>query len=212
MRRWRHELGWVWKRATRVAKDDAPHRVERLARPRLVYEQLRPGEALVLAGELAIQLLPKVGYAWTPKGAQVEVRTPGPNDTPYLAGALHWATGTLHRCVGPRTTNALFRDLRQTLEAAYPAVQCQRMSVVVDDYKIHKAQAVAEWLAHHPRGRVLFLPTYCPRANPLERVLGDVHELCTRNHARKRLREPVADVETHLQRNGPWPYKRSELY
>ena len=29
VRRWRHAMGWVWKRAKLVAKDDAPHRVER---------------------------------------------------------------------------------------------------------------------------------------------------------------------------------------
>ena len=29
MRRWLHEVGWVWKRAKLVAKDDDPHRVER---------------------------------------------------------------------------------------------------------------------------------------------------------------------------------------
>ena len=41
MRRWLHELGWVWKRAKLGAKDDDPHRVERLARIRWVYEQLK---------------------------------------------------------------------------------------------------------------------------------------------------------------------------
>jgi transposase len=38
MRRWLHELGWVWKRAKLVAKDDDPHRVERLARIRYIFE------------------------------------------------------------------------------------------------------------------------------------------------------------------------------
>jgi DDE superfamily endonuclease len=34
--------------------------------------------------------------------------------------------------------------------------------VVVDNYKIHKAQAVQRWLAAHPRLELVFLPTYCP--------------------------------------------------
>jgi transposase len=33
-RRWLHEVGWVWKRAQLVAKDDDPQRVTRLARIR----------------------------------------------------------------------------------------------------------------------------------------------------------------------------------
>ena len=83
--------------------------------------------------------------------------------------------------------------------------------MVVDHDKIHKAKAVAQWLAMHPRFELLFLPTYCPRANPSERVFGDVHDLCTRNHTRKRLRDLVADVVEHLHVNGPWQYKLSDI-
>ena len=122
MRRWVHEVGWVWKRAKLVAKDDDPQRVERLARIRRVYEQLRLWEALVFA------------------------------------------------------------------------------------------KAVEQWLAEHPRVTRLFLPTYCPRANPIERACGDVHDLCTRNHTRTRLPDLVADVGEHLHVNGPRPYKLSEIY
>jgi transposase len=212
MRRWVHEVGWVWKRAKLVAKDNDPLRVERLAQIRLVYEQLRMWEAMVFADELDIHLLPKVGYAWMPKGTQVAVMTPGTNEKHDLAGALDLATGAVHHCVGPRQTNALFRVLLQALDAAYPAAQYRRIYGVVDNDKIHKAKAVEQWLATHPRFKLLFLPTYCPRANPIERVFGDVHDLCTRNHTRKRLREVVADVVEHLYVNGPWNYKLSDIY
>jgi hypothetical protein len=84
--------------------------------------------------------------------------------------------------------------------------------VVVDNSKIHKAKAVGHWLATHPRFELLFLPTYCPRANPIERAFGDVHDLCTRNHTRKRLLDLVADVVEHLDVNGPWQYKLSDIY
>jgi hypothetical protein len=39
-----------------------------------------------------------------------------------------------------------------------------------------------------------------------------VHDLCTRNHARKRLRDLVADVVEHLHVNSPWRYKLSDIY
>lgn len=41
VRRWLHELGWEWKRAKLVAKDDDPQRGEKLARIRDAFEQLR---------------------------------------------------------------------------------------------------------------------------------------------------------------------------
>ena len=212
MRRWRHEIGWVWKRAKLVAKDDDPQRVNRLARIRYRFEQLRLDEVMVFADELDIHLLPKVGCAWMPKGTQLTVMTPGQNQKHDLAGALEVSTGRLHHGLGPRQTKGLFRALWQTLEDAYPAAQYQRVYIVVDHYKSHKAKAVEEWLAHHPRLTLLFLPTYCPRANPIERASGDVHDGCTRNHRRTRLPDLVADVEDHLQLNGPWQYRLSDLY
>jgi hypothetical protein len=58
----------------------------------------------------------------------------------------------------------------------------------------------------------LFVPTYGPRANPIERACGDVHDTCTRNHRRQRLPALVADVEPQFHVNGPWPYQLSPLY
>jgi transposase len=138
--------------------------------------------------------------------------TPGTKEKHYLAGALELATGTLHHALGPRTTNELFRQLLPRLDDASPATHHTRVSVVVDHDKIHQAKAVEPWVAKHPRVERLFLPTYCPRANPIERALGDVHDCCTRDHRHKRLRDLVADVVEHLQVNGPWPYKLADIY
>jgi transposase len=212
VRRGLHALDWEWKRAKLVAKDDDPQRVEKLARIRLAFEQLRAGAALFFADELDISLLPKVGYQWMPKGTQVEVLTPGTNEKRYLAGALNIRTGTTAHCVWYRKTTGLFLDLLATLDRTYPARTFTRLSVVVDNAKIHKAEEVSKWLAAHPRFELLYLPTYCPRANPIERAFGDVHDKCTRNHTRKRMWHLVQDVKQHLQVNGPWPYALSELY
>lgn len=212
VRRWLHELGWVWKRAKLVAKDNDPQRVERLARIRWHAEHLPAQEVMVFADELDIHLLPKVGAAWMPTGSQEEVMTPGQNEKHYLAGALNLATGQILHCLSPRKNNALFRDLLTLLDQTYPTQRVKRLYVVVDNYKIHKAKAVGQWLAAHPRFTLLWLPTYCPRANPIERAFGDVHDKCTRNHRRKRLRDVLKDVERHLQANGPWSYKLSRLY
>jgi hypothetical protein len=84
--------------------------------------------------------------------------------------------------------------------------------VVVDHDQIHQAKAVEDWLAAHPRFSRLCLPTYGPRANPIERAFGDVHDCCTRNQQRKRLPDLVTDVVEHLPLNGPWQYQRSDLY
>jgi transposase len=212
VRRWLHELGWEWKRAKLVAKDDDPQRVEKLARIRLAFEQVQAGVALFFADELDISLLPKVGYQWMPKGAQVEILTPGTNQKRYLAGALESSTGAIQHCVWYRKTTGLFLDLLATLDRAYPAATFSHLAVVADNAKIHHAVEVEKWLAAHPRFELLYLPTYCPRANPLERAFGDIHDQCTRNHTRKRMWHLVQDVKQHLHSNGPWPYALSDLY
>jgi transposase len=212
VRRWLHALGWRWKRAKLVAKDMDPERTSKLARIRFVWETLRPRDALLFADELDIHLLPKPGYQWMKQGTQVEVMTPGQNEKRYLAGAWDVRTGQVHHRVWARKTNGLFRDLLDTLAAAYPARRFDRIYVVVDHYKIHKAQAVDHWLAAHPRFELVFLPTYCPRASPIERIFGDVHDHVTRNHKRKRIRDLVSDVTRYLAQHGPWRYRRSEIY
>ena len=211
-RRGRHERGWVWKRAQLCAKDDDPQRVEKLARIRCAFEQVRAGVALFFAHELDISLLSKVGSQWMPKGEQVEVRTPGTNEKRHVAGALNVTTGTIAHCVWYRKTTGLFLDLLKTLDRIYPARTFLHLWVVVDNAKIHHAKEVPQWLAAHPRFKVLYLPTYCPQANPIERAFGDVHDQCTRNHTRKRMWHLVQDVKRHLRVNGPWRYALSELY
>jgi transposase len=212
MRHWLHEVGWEWKRAKVAAKDDDPERVEKLARIRLAFEQLRAGVALFFADELDINLLPKVGYQWMPKGEQVEVLTPGTNEKRYLAGALDITTGKLTHCVWYRKQTGLFLELLDTLDRTHPVPLFTHLTIVVDNAQLHKAKKVQQWLAAHPRFELLYLPTYCPDANPIERAFGDVHDKCTRNHTRKRMWHLVKDVKQHLRVNGPWRYALSELY
>jgi hypothetical protein len=212
VRRWRHAWDWVGKRAKLTAKDNDPERVAKLARIRLLWERLPPRQALLFADALDIQLLPKSGYQWMPKGTQVEVMTPGKNQKRYLAGAWDVRTGQVHYRVWASKTNGLFRALVEAVETAYPARHDDRIYVVVDNYKIHKAQAVEQWLTAQRRVELVFLPTYCPKANPIERLFGDTHDKVTRNHTRKQIWRLVEDVKRHWAENGPWPYRLSEIY
>src|SRR5438876_420833 len=127
VRRWLHEIGWVWKRAKLVAKDDDPHRIERVARLRFHHEHLQAHAMMVCADELDRHLLPKVGAAWMPHGTQGEGMTPGKNEKHSLAGALHLATGKLSHCLGPRQNTGLFRDLLTLLDRTYPTPRMTRI-------------------------------------------------------------------------------------
>lgn len=212
VRRWLHAMEWVWKRATLGAKDDAPPRVERLARMRWHAEPVQAHAVMVLADALDLHVWPTGGAAWRPNASQLEVMTPGQHAQPYLAGALHLATGAMLHGHSARKTTALFRDWRTRLDQAHPAPRMTRIEVVVDHSCIHQATAVGPWIDSHPRLTRRWLPTDGPRAHPLARALGDVPEQCTRHHRRKRLRDVVSDGEPHRGQNGPWRSKLSQLY
>lgn len=203
--------GYVWKRAKLKAKNDDPQRAWRLAKIRTVIENLRADEAFFWCDELDLNLLAKVGYQWMPAGTQLEVATPGQNKKQYLAGALDYRTGEIVYVIGPRKTNLLFRQLLTELTGRC-GPRIKRIYVVADNYKIHKAKAVEQWLAAHPRVEILWLPSYCPQANPIERAFGDIHDKCTRNHTRKVLHWLIWDVKQHLLKNGPWKYKVPSIY
>jgi hypothetical protein len=137
-----------------------------------------------------------MGCQWMPADTQVEVMTPGKNEKRYLAGAWDVRTGKVQHVVWYRKQASLFVDLLEKLETSYPARRYDQV-FVVDNFKIHKANAVQRWLCQHPRFALVFQPKYCPRSNPIERVFGEVHDKVTRNHKRKQMWRLVADVQRH---------------
>lgn len=121
-------------------------------------------------------------------------------------------TGKVLAVTGEKKDRHLFINLLASRNRSCAARKVQRVYVVVDNYRIHTATDVMAWLAHHPRFELLFLPSYCPQANPIERVFGDCHDHCTRNHKRTRLTDVVSDVMWHLKSSGRWQYKLSNIY
>jgi hypothetical protein len=132
-RHWLHAIGWDWKRAKLIAKDDDPRRIDRLAWMRLHHATLQAHAVMVLADALAIHLLPKIGAAWRLQGTQEESLTPGKNEKHSLPGALHLATEKRMYGLGLRKNNGLFRELLPLLGHTSPAQQSTRLYGVVDN-------------------------------------------------------------------------------
>ena len=200
VRRWLHQAGYVWKRPSLVARDDDPARATLLACIRRHWEDLGPREALVFADELELHLLPKVGAQWTLRGQRLEIVTPGQDRRCYVAAALDFRTGRLLHRTGAKKNRFLFLDLLHALDRAYSRVGFQRVYVVADNYSIHTAGDVRRWLARHPRFVLLWLPRYCPKANPIERIFGNLHDQITRNHRHGSLPPLLAEVQRYLRR------------
>lgn len=98
----------------------------------------------------------------------------------YLAGTLHSDTGRVHYVGGSKKCSDLFINLLETLRRTYR--RAKTITLVVDNYIIHKSRKVERWLEKNTKFRLLCLPTYSPWLNPIELLWLSLHETVTRNH------------------------------
>jgi putative transposase len=191
VRRWLHREQVVWRRPRPVLQREDPDKEAILQGLRDLLLNLPEDETVVFQDEVDINLNPKIGSMWMRRGRQAEVVTPGDNVKSYLAGSLHWRTGTLITTAGPKRDGQLFvrhlHELRRRLR------RYRKIHVICDNAKFHhNCWAVWEFCYRYGDRVVLhFLPKYAPECNPVERVWWVLHEQITRNHQCQDLRELV---------------------
>lgn len=190
-RRWLRQAELVWRRPRPVLRREDPNREEILRDLRQLLLTLPEDETAVFQDEVDLNLNPKIGCMWMPRGEQAEVVTPGDNAKCYLAGSLHWRTGKLIATRGPRRNAALFAahlgDVSRRLR------RYKKIHLILDNATFHyRGQPLVEFLGEHS-GRFVFhfLPKYSPDLNPIERVWWVLHEQITRNHQCQTLEELV---------------------
>ncbi len=191
VRRWLHQEQIVWRRPRPVLRKQDPNRAAILAGLRKLLLTLPDDETVVFQDEVDVNLNPKIGCMWMPKGVQAEVVTPGNNEKTYLAGSLHWRAGKLLVTQGDKRDGTLFvahlHDLRRRLR------RYKKIHVICDNASFHSdCWAVWEFCYQHgDRVELHFLPKYAPECNPVERVWWHLHEEITRNHQCQTLEELV---------------------
>jgi putative transposase len=79
------------------------------------------------------------------------------NQKHYLAGALHAGTGQVHYASGSSKNSQLFINLLKVLKRTYR--RAKTITLIADNYVIHKSRKVESWLANNKKFRILFLPT-----------------------------------------------------
>ncbi len=205
VRRWLHREGIVWRRPRPVLHRCDPRKEEILRRLRQLLLELPDDETVVFQDEVDVNLNPKIGCMWMRQGQQAEVVTPGDNHKCYVAGSLHWRTGTLIATEGRKRDGLLFvahlDELRQRLR------RYKKIHLILDNAKFpYDARVLWEFLGQHPDRFVFhFLPKYAPELNPIERVWWVLHEQITRNHQCQSLAELVDLVFAWLQERKHFP-------
>lgn len=180
LHRYLRQADMVWRRAAPTLKIKDPHYEEKWLVIDQALAQEQTAHPVFYQDEVDIDLNPKIGADWMPKGQQKRIATPGQNQKHYLAGALHSGTGRVHYVSGSSKSSDLFISLLETLRRTYR--RAKTITLVADNYIIHKSRKVERWLEENPKFRLLFLPMYSPWLNPIERQWLSLHETITRNH------------------------------
>lgn len=151
---------------------------------------------VIFLDEMGYQRWPEPGREWVPTAPAplpVADRAGAPNRLWRLVGGLNAMTGQVdyldNSSVGRERVSAFYRHL----EAAYP--DAARIYVVPDTWSIHRHDDVLAVLATLPRSEPVWLPTYAPWLNPIEKLWGWLR----------------ADVLTGHRLAGDWPALRGRV-
>jgi putative transposase len=162
--------------------------------------RLRPDEAAVWEDETDIDLNPRIGRDWMPRGVRRTVMTPGRNVKHQFAAAMDAKTGRVIWADGPKKNSGLFIALLKKLLARY--ADRRVIHVILDNFKIHKSRQLWEWMGEFGgRIRLHFLPPYSPDDNRIEAaVWTPMHKNVTYNHTESRIQSLAANVKGWLTR------------
>lgn len=203
LRRWLPREGIVWRRVAptlRIKDPDYDIKVEQVKQALAGCCQDNP---VLYADEVDIDLNPKLGADWTLRGQQKKVVTPGINEKHYLAGALHAATGQVTYVAGYKKNSALFISLLEVLRRRYR--RARNITLILDNYVIHKSRVVQSWLADNPKYILVFQPVYSPWINKIELLWHKLHETVTRNHQCHSMVSLLKRVRHFMDTVSPFP-------
>lgn len=160
LRRWLPELGIVWRRAAPTLRIRDPQREEKLQAIRTALANCSAAHPVFYEDEVDIHLNPKIGADWGFRGKQRLVATPGRNEKYYLAGSLHAGTGKVSYVGANSKCSELFINMLEHLRSRYR--KAKTITLIVDNYIIHKSKKTRAWLQQNPKFTLLFQPVLQP--------------------------------------------------
>lgn len=105
---------------------------------------------------------------WQQRGQPTRIPAAGTDERITLFGAVDYRSGVLTTKQATASTAAEFEPFLDQLSERWPD---DHLVLVLDNATYHKTAAIRAWFAaHHARISVLWLPTYSPQLNLIERV------------------------------------------
>ncbi|BFI52995.1 IS630 family transposase [Yersinia similis] len=197
------QAGIVWRRAAPTLKFKDPHYAEKVAAIQTALEKNDVANPVFYEDEVDIDLNPKIGADWCMKGQQKRIATPGQNQKHYLSGTVNAMTGKVDYVSGASKNSILFINMLEKLRQTYR--RAETITLILDNYVIHKSRKVEDWLQENPKFKLLFLPTYSPWLNKIELLWLSLHETLTRNHQCRYMWQLLIKVKQFMAVASPFP-------
>lgn len=164
---------------------------------------MRAGDVFYYADEFTLNWLPDLRAMWSPKGQQVMISTPRQNRKWFGIGAVNYYTGE---------TVVLFRphkwrqDILQLLENLLEKHPVGRVFLVWDNVSTHWGTLIDDFVvATDGRLVLLYLPTYSPWLNPIERLWREFRRQVTHCELFQSLHDLVEAAKTCFRRWNAMP-------
>jgi putative transposase len=145
----------------------------------------------------------KSGADWQRRGQQKRIPTPGKNEKHYLAGVLHAGTGRVDYVSSTSKNSGLFIQMLKHLRNIYRSAKT--ITLIVDNYIIHKSKKTRDWLAENPKFIIIYQPIYSPWVNRIELLWLALHETVTRNHRCRYMWQLLKNVAQFMKAASPFP-------
>jgi len=209
IRRLLPKLGVVWRRARPTLCIRDPKKAQKMKEIDKALKEASAENPVFYVDEVDIDLNPRIGHAWMKRAEQMTVPTPGQNEKRYLAGALNATTGKVVWVEWEKKNSEIFLRLLAELRKCYR--QAKRITLIADNYVIHKSAMTQCFLEHNRKFRILFQPVYHPWVNRIERLWKKLHDVVTRNHRYPTMTKLMEAVRIFMNNASPFPANEAQL-
>ena len=138
------------------------------------------GWTLVYGDESDVSLNPLLGRVWHRKGKSYQVTGAGKNYKVHVFGALNTKTGRVTYLIFRRKRSVEFLEFLKHLLKQY---RRWKIYLVLDNFKIHDTKIIRDFIKkQRKRLRIVWLPTYSPYLNLIERFWRYMKDQTVRNY------------------------------
>ena len=180
------------------------------------YEALLNGleadEVVYFIGAVHPEYQSRSAHGWFRRGSKPAIASTSGRARMNVHGALNLETGHFAQVEKTTVDAQSTIQLLQKLLMANPSKQT--IHIFADNARYHQARGVREWLkTTGVRIKLHFLPPYCPRLNPIERLWAAMHRAVTHNRYYPRVDEFRAAVKAFFEKTLPlkWLKMRDQI-